>query len=107
MLAEFSQPFNEGDVTSFHVPEDPEDMFAMQCGNYAAITPYKDLLSKKPEGLTVDGAAGKEVDSKDVVVFANFKAIRAKVLPMLNDGRTKIMDEFDKNIANVHFRVVA
>src|SRR5205085_10268309 len=100
-IGNFTDAQTEGEITTFHVPSNAEDMFATSWGGYAAVSQQKDALAKKPEGLSVDGAAGKEVDSKDLVVIGNFKAIRAKVLPMLASGREKITGEFEKGMANV------
>ena len=71
MVASMPGAKTEGAITTF-TPEEGsgEDHpgYAAQWGNYAAITPVKDLLGKKPTGLKVAGLAAKELQEKDAAV---------------------------------------
>ncbi|HEV8377640.1 MAG TPA: hypothetical protein VGP99_02235 [Tepidisphaeraceae bacterium] len=88
----------EGEVSSFTLPDEQEPFYAANWGNFAAITPTKDLLAKKPEGVEVTGAAAKQLDSNDVTVFANMKVISAKALPKFREGRPMVLQGLDNEL---------
>ncbi len=85
----------EGDVSSFTLPDEQEPFYAANWGKFAAITPTKDLLAKKPEGVEVTGSAAKQLDSADVAVFANMKVVSAKALPKLRENRGMVLNGLD------------
>jgi hypothetical protein len=82
----------EGEVSSFTLPDEQEPFYTANWGKFAAITPTKDLLSKKPEGVEVTGAASKQLDANDVTIFANMKQISAKALPKFREGRPMVIE---------------
>jgi hypothetical protein len=91
----------EGDISVIHFKQDannPQDIFVVNWGNYAVISPLKDLLSKKPDGLKATGLAAKELAEKDAVVYVNWPSLKKLALPKLQDGREKILGEMDKNL---------
>jgi hypothetical protein len=77
----------EGEISSFTLPDEQEPFYAVNWGKFAAITPTKDLLTKKPEGVEVTASAAKQLDANDVTIYANMKVISAKVLPKFRQGR--------------------
>jgi len=88
----------EGEVSSFTLPDEQEPFYAANWGKFAAITPTKDLLSKKPEGVEVTGAASKQLDSNDVTIYANMKVISAKALPKFREGRPMVLQGLDAEL---------
>jgi hypothetical protein len=88
----------EGEVSSFTLPDEQEPFYTANWGKFAAITPTKDLLTKKPEGVEVSGAATKQLDSNDVTVFANMKVISAKALPKFREGKPMVLQGLDAEL---------
>src|SRR5882672_6449248 len=61
-LANLANLKTEGEVSSFTLPDEQEPFYTANWGKFAAVTPTKDLLTKKPEGVEVSGAASKQLD---------------------------------------------
>jgi hypothetical protein len=98
-LANFPDAQTDGDVTQVKMADSPQPGFVANWGTYAAISPSKDLVSKKPDaGLKVTAAGQKELDSKDLVVYANFDAIRGILQPKLAENRELILSQADEQI---------
>src|SRR5687767_9002447 len=81
----------EGEISSFTLPDEQEPFYAANWGKFAAITPTKELLSKKPEGVELTGSAAKQMDSNDVTIFANMKVLSAKALPKFREGKPMVL----------------
>lgn len=90
----------EGEFTTFSMGGNPKPGYVASWGKYAAISPKKEVLAKKGGGIQVAGAAAKEVDSKDLVVYANVKSIREKVLPLIQQNKQGMLDQVAQGIAN-------
>jgi hypothetical protein len=90
----------EGALTQFSMGGNPEPGFAADWGKYAAISPKKELLSKKGGGMQVAGAAGKEIGSKDVIAYANLKVIRKSLLPLLQQNKGQMLKGIEQQMAN-------
>jgi hypothetical protein len=88
----------EGDVSQFTLPDEQEPFFAANWGKFAAITPTKELLAKKPEGVEVTASASKQLDSNDITVYANMKKISAIALPQFKQGRGQVLTEMDNEL---------
>src|SRR5206468_1245860 len=97
-LGNFPGAKTEGDISTIHPKNDPKDSFVAQWGKYAVMSPTKEPLSKKPEGLIASGQAAKELDSKDICAFVNMKTARARLLPAIAKGRATIISEFEKGM---------
>jgi len=95
LLSNFSDAKTDGDITEVKFPNDPDSSYVANWGGYAVISPDKDLVSKKPEGIAPEGLTAKELDGKDMVLYANMKQIRTRVLPELQKNRGQIMDQLD------------
>jgi hypothetical protein len=91
MVANFGGAKPEGDITTVKIPQSGDDGFVAQWGNFAALTPSKAVLEKKPSTiLKVSGAASnRELNNRDVVVFANLPALR----PRMQKGLAKLREE--------------
>lgn len=95
----FTDVATDGAVTSFTMPMAGHTSYAAKWGDYAALTPAKDVLSIKPTGLKVSGVAGKEL-SKDIVFFANLPKLKTLLQPALKDGRENILAEMEQELQN-------
>lgn len=102
-LGNFPGAAKEGELDHFKMKvggeEDKEETYSAHWGKYAALSPIKDLLSKKPEGFKITGVTAKEVASKDAVVVANFKVLGPKLNEQLKGEREKVLGEIEKNLS--------
>jgi len=107
-LANYPDAKTEGDVSQVQFPQqfNTEPLFVAHWGDYAVISQSKDYLGKKPEAsLEVTGLAVKELDSKDLVLLANFAAIRPRLLPEIEKGRQQLLDAIDKGAATPNAKI--
>ncbi len=81
----------EGEISQFTLPDEQEPFFAANWGKFAAITPTKDLLTKKGDGVEVTASGAKQLEANDITIYANMKAISAKALPKFKQGRTVVL----------------
>jgi hypothetical protein len=98
-IANYGEPVAEGDVNTIKLPNKAdENAYASQWGAYAAITETKELLAKKPTGITPSAMAAKELTDKDITIFANMKALRDKALPKLQQQREQIKAQIQQQM---------
>jgi hypothetical protein len=83
LLGNFAGVKKEGALDSFQLMEGGEPLYATQWGKYAAVTPFVDLLAKKPAGLAIQGAIAKQFQDKDITAYVNMRLVRDMVLPQL------------------------
>jgi hypothetical protein len=93
----------EGELTVVTFGGNPQPGYVADWGKYAAISPTKEMLAKKGAGMQVAGASGKELESKDLVVYANLKVVRKEALPKLQQSKPQVLQEFEKAMANGPF----
>lgn len=97
-----NEPFKTGTtadgVTEWTGP-DGQPSYIAQWGNYAAVTPAKEVIGLKPSGLKVAGVSAKELN-KDIVFYAPMGTIRGKLQPLLAEGRTSILKEMEDGLKN-------
>jgi len=89
----------EGDLTTFNMPDDQDPIFAANWGAYAAITPWKALVSQKPAGIEFAGLSAQQLDSNDFVIIANIKALSAKYLPLYQQVREPMLKQAEQDLA--------
>jgi hypothetical protein len=87
----------EGDVSVVHFKDNDQDTFVENWGGYAAISPTKEDVTGKHDGLKPTGSAAKELDSQDICVYVNFPALKTVLLPKLEEGQQKAMEALEKN----------
>lgn len=80
-LSNFGDVKQEDGADSFTLPENPEPFYASNWGKYAAISPWAELVKKKGSGIKVEGAVGKQLTERDVVMIANMEQIRPMIMP--------------------------
>ena len=90
----------EGEVTTARFKDANEDTFVAHWGDYAAITPRKELLAGKHGGLKPTAAAARELDQRDLCLYVNFPALKPLLLPKLAEGRTKVQAQAEQQMAN-------
>ena len=82
-LGNFGDAKTEGDVSEFHFNGENDASYAANWGNYAVISPLKQLVSQKPAaaGLKPTAMAAKELADKDIVAYVNVKGARTRFSP--------------------------
>ncbi len=97
-IASFEGATTEGDITSF--TKDSQKIYSAQWGDYAAVSPNKDAVAKKGEGVKASAAAAKELGAKDVVLWANVPALKAALTPQIAAHRQEWLDKLDGELKN-------
>ena len=90
----------EGEVTTGHLKGATEPSFVAHWGDYAALTPKRELLSGKHDGLKPTGAAARELEQRDACVYVNFPVLKTRLLPKLAEARTKVQAEADAKMTD-------
>ena len=98
-LKNTAEPKKDGQLDSFKFQGDNTDFFSANYEKYAVMTPNKELLAKKPEGITVQGLAGKQLDSNDIVAWANGPALSKLALPPFKEAKPNLIAEVERNVA--------
>lgn len=83
----------EGDVSTF--VNGGKAIYVTSWGEYAAMSPNKAAVSAKGEGVAVNASAAKELEAKDVVLWANVPAIKGAVAPQIASHKQEILDKVD------------
>ena len=96
-LQNFPGAKTEDQITIVKVKDDPKESFVIKRGNYAALSPKREFLTAKAEGITPTGMAAKEMTGKDIVAYVNMKTAKSRILPELKKNRAKILADFEKN----------
>lgn len=95
-VANFPDAKTEGGITEFQ--HEGNASFVANWGEYAAVSPAKEHLASKPEGITLNAAAAKEFATKDAVLWANIPAMKAVFGPKLAENREKWLSEAEEGI---------
>jgi hypothetical protein len=101
-LANFGEAKADGEVSEVTMPKSSEPGYVAHWGNFAALSPSKAMVSKAPTGnaMKVPGAASaKELAGRDMVLYANFAAIRTKAIPQLQQHREKILAQVEQGVS--------
>jgi len=97
-LGNFTEPKTEGGISEVTFPDSEETGYVAHWGDYAAISPNRAIVSAKPQGISLQGLAAKEFDSKDAVIWANLPALREIALPKLQQEREQIIDKISQEM---------
>jgi hypothetical protein len=95
-VGNFTDPHEDGEITTATSPDDKKPVYLAHWGDFAAISDVKTLLDNKPTGFKLAGLAAQEAE-KDITVFANMEQLRA-FGPKLKEQRQKLWDEMSKNL---------
>lgn len=108
-LTNFEGAKTDGAVTE--IEWQGETSFVSQWGDYAAITPTKEFAGMKGEGVQLNPAAAKELDTKDGGLWANIPAMKAVFSPQLAANKDKwlamVDDELKDNPESAKYAPVA
>lgn len=93
-VGNFEDAANEGGVTRATHGDSGEEVFIAQWGKFAAVSPNRDVVARKPAGgIKLQGAALKESDTKDAIIYVNMKAVQPKVLPQFRENREQMLQQ--------------
>ncbi|MGN6626543.1 MAG: hypothetical protein ACTHLN_07975 [Tepidisphaeraceae bacterium] len=96
-LTNFGDAHTDGDITEITLPNENKPSYLAHWGDYAALSPSQKLLAKPDGTLKPSGTSAKESARQDFLLYANFKKISPEVLPDLEKGLSKMLEEVDKN----------
>ena len=104
-IGNFAGAQKDGELDKFKMsfggePGD-EDTYAANWGHYAALTPTKALLAKKPEGFKPSPAAAKEIASKDIVAIANMKVLGPLAKQHIEENKDKVNGQIDSGLSGL------
>ncbi len=103
----FPEAKTEGDFTETKIANDNDLTYITPWGKFAAMSPSKDVLMKKPAGgVKLGGLAAKELGSKDAILYVNMAAVRKMALPKLKEGREEIIREMSNELNGQHAKYV-
>lgn len=100
-LGNFEGVQTEGDVSQFHFAgaNGGQPSFAAHWGEYAAISPARELVSQQPQtGVTVEGLAARQLDGQDAVFYANIEKMAVTLLPQLRENRERIVADIRREL---------
>ncbi|MCC6425012.1 MAG: hypothetical protein IT447_16175 [Phycisphaerales bacterium] len=97
-LSNFTDVETEDGISKAVNPDGEGDSYIAHWGDYAAMSPRKSNVSTKPDGITLQGLAAKEFETKDTVIWANIPALREQALPELEKNRDKIVADITKGL---------
>lgn len=99
-LGNFPGAVTTGEISQIAMGPAKEPGYVAHWGNYAALSPTQSVIAKKPSaGLKAQGASAKELDSKDLIIYANFAAIRPKIAEPLKQGRDEALNSIEDELA--------
>lgn len=99
-LGNFQGAQTEGDVSQITFGAQNQPTFVSKWGSFAALSPTRDVVANKPgSGLKLTGVAAQRAGDQDIIMVANFNALRTKLQPMLAEGREKMLAEVDEGLA--------
>jgi hypothetical protein len=91
-------PKAQGDITEATSQEGDEQLYLAKWGTYAAVSQAKETLGKKPTGLKLQGAAVRESDTKDALLYANMAALKTRLLPQLQNARPELLKQVEQGL---------
>jgi hypothetical protein len=100
-LANWPDAKTEGEISTVTIKQGEEPGYVAKWGNFAALSPSRAVVAKAPTGnaMKIPGAAAaKEFAGRDVVIYGNMDALRAKALPKLQENREKILAQVEQGI---------
>jgi hypothetical protein len=92
----------DGDLTTASFKGDSTPNYIAHWGDYAAVSPTRSVVATAPTDiLQFDGLAAKELDGKDIVLMANLKGLRTKMLAAIDQARQKMPASIEQLISQV------
>ncbi|MCC7351090.1 MAG: hypothetical protein IT446_11015 [Phycisphaerales bacterium] len=97
-LSNFTDVQTEEGISKVTFPDGEGNGYVAHWGDYAALSPRKSNVSAAPDGLTLQGLAAQEFQTKDAVIWANLPALREIALPELEKNREKFIADITKGM---------
>ncbi|HWB54191.1 MAG TPA: hypothetical protein VG722_08360, partial [Tepidisphaeraceae bacterium] len=85
-------------IATIAFPNAFDTAYVAHWGNYAAISHIREAVLTPGTGMTVSGLAAKEMNEKDLIIYANMQAVKAKALPALQANRERIQNEIKRGL---------
>jgi hypothetical protein len=99
-IANLTNVQQEGNLSKFQLADNPQPMYVTNWGNYAAVSQTKERLGQAPTGVSPTAACAKQLDSNDVVAWANMAKIRTLLQPQWQAMKPMALGGLDQNLAN-------
>ena len=82
------------------IPNSAEPGYIAHWGNFAALSPKRELVAQKPTtGLKVQGAAlNKQLSEKQIIFMGNMPAIKAMAMPKIEKNRDEIVGDIERGM---------
>jgi hypothetical protein len=79
-----------------------EPGYVASWGKYAALSPSKEIVGKKPAAfLTTPALASKELAGKDAILYVNFNSLRGKLVPEIQKNRAELLQNVEQALRRV------
>jgi hypothetical protein len=72
------------------------EAYSANWGSYAALSPDRAILTRKPTGVQLPAAAAGLLDKGDAVVWFDIRQLAAGILPEFREGRQEIIQEMEQ-----------
>jgi hypothetical protein len=96
-LGNFQQAQTEGAISSVQIKGSPAHV--SKWGEYAAISPSKQLVTSAPQAaLSVAQALSNDLRQSDAIFYANIEKIRPLALPELEKGKAEAQRDIDRQL---------
>ena len=76
-------------------------LYVAQWGDFAALSPKRELLTQKPDGLKPTALALRELTDKDATVYVNSPQVKLKLIPLLEKNREHFISAVQKGLAGM------
>lgn len=97
-IKNFANAKKDGDLDVVNFPRDPSPTYVANWGQYAVLSPGKEMMAKKPGGLALPAVAARELGAKDIAVYANMPEVAKLAGDAMGDMRTELTREIDRNL---------
>jgi hypothetical protein len=108
-VGNFADAKTEGGISE--VQWEGETTYVMQWGDYAALSPGKEYVQMKGEGVKLNAAAAKVMGEKDGALWANVPALKSVLGPKLAENKEQwlaaVEEELQGNQETVKYAPVA
>jgi hypothetical protein len=102
-LSNWPEAKTEGEVSEIKfVNAGDEPAYVANWGKYAALSPSKDVVGKKPAAaMAIPALATKELADKDAILYVNFNSLRGKLVPEIQKNRAEWLDSVEQALRRI------
>jgi hypothetical protein len=91
-LSNYADTKTESGITEIHLHAQASPTYVAHWGDYAVMGDAREYLHHPPAAvLQIPAISAKELDSKDIALYANFRQFRPKALLAIEEGRRNIL----------------